>query len=259
MHRLTSTTAAPLPVLMPISSLQSSLSTPSLSPSLTASSACAAGSSEHCADIEAKPQKGNKKRKLTSQEANGAESQDGGQTNDQQQDQTQRQQRRRETTKERKYPCTVCGKRFTRPSSLACHRRIHTGEKPHICHFPSCGKQFSVQSNLRRHMRIHEKTILPSPTTSTIATGSSTPSLDIQTSEQNPAATVAEDTGKTKRKAGNAGVKRKNTAKWNKAAIDKDMQSKHQQQQVQQTQLAQQQQQQQQQQRGFRALLLCLH
>ncbi|KAJ1664199.1 hypothetical protein EV178_004329 [Coemansia sp. RSA 1646] len=90
---------------------------------------------------------------------------------------------RRDTVKERKYPCLVCDKRFTRPSSLACHRRTHTGEKPHMCMFPGCGKQFSVQSNLRRHTRIHEKSFLPTP----LASGSITPrQLDIHTPEPSP-------------------------------------------------------------------------
>ncbi|KAJ1962010.1 hypothetical protein GGI12_002920 [Dipsacomyces acuminosporus] len=63
----------------------------------------------------------------------------------------------RPTLKERKYPCNVCGKRFTRPSSLACHKFTHTGERPHGCPFPNCNKRFSVRSNLRRHLKVHDK------------------------------------------------------------------------------------------------------
>ncbi|KAJ2553018.1 hypothetical protein EV175_003096 [Coemansia sp. RSA 1933] len=113
--------------------------------------------------------------------------------------------------KERKYQCMVCNKRFTRPSSLACHRRTHTGEKPHVCMFPGCGKQFSVQSNLRRHMRIHEKTLLPSPMASGSITASSTPLMEAALPRKLPAsassAAVSSSragSGKTKRKAKDA-------------------------------------------------------
>ncbi|KAJ1954331.1 hypothetical protein EC988_002494 [Linderina pennispora] len=57
--------------------------------------------------------------------------------------------------RERKYECTHCKKRFTRPSSLTSHVYTHTGEKPFACDFPNCTKRFSVLSNLRRHYKVH--------------------------------------------------------------------------------------------------------
>lgn len=55
----------------------------------------------------------------------------------------------------KKHVCEVCGKRFTRPSSLQTHVYSHTGEKPFSCDFEGCGRHFSVVSNLRRHRKIH--------------------------------------------------------------------------------------------------------
>lgn len=55
----------------------------------------------------------------------------------------------------RKHVCEICGKRFTRPSSLQTHSYSHTGEKPFKCDYDGCGRKFSVVSNLRRHKKIH--------------------------------------------------------------------------------------------------------
>ncbi|KAK0199480.1 hypothetical protein DFS33DRAFT_1268348, partial [Desarmillaria ectypa] len=51
--------------------------------------------------------------------------------------------------------CTVCNKRFRRPSSLNIHLNTHTGATPYRCSLPGCGKEFNVKSNMLRHYRSH--------------------------------------------------------------------------------------------------------
>ncbi|KAF5392203.1 hypothetical protein D9757_001419 [Collybiopsis confluens] len=53
--------------------------------------------------------------------------------------------------RERKHACSMCHKRFDRPSTLRKHLLVHTGEKAFQCE--TCGRRFGVASNLNRHVR----------------------------------------------------------------------------------------------------------
>merc|ERR1719369_919636 len=60
---------------------------------------------------------------------------------------------------DRRYPCTMCGKRFKESTHLRKHLYTHTGERPHYCHL--CTKGFQTSSDLKRHKRtrVHQERI----------------------------------------------------------------------------------------------------
>lgn len=68
----------------------------------------------------------------------------------------QKVQRPKEKPREKKFFCSLCGKAFSCPSSLAMHCRIHSGTKPFQC--DKCDNvAFAQQGNLKKHMkRWHE-------------------------------------------------------------------------------------------------------
>ena len=57
----------------------------------------------------------------------------------------------------RKYLCTTCNKAFKRHEHLRRHLATHTGQKSHVCTYPSCLKRFSRSDELKRHYKIHFK------------------------------------------------------------------------------------------------------
>ncbi|XP_052341222.1 neurotrophin receptor-interacting factor homolog isoform X5 [Oncorhynchus keta] len=55
--------------------------------------------------------------------------------------------------KEKRFPCSFCGKGFNFRKQLEIHQRMHTGEKPFTCHL--CRASFSHSFTLKRHQRVH--------------------------------------------------------------------------------------------------------
>jgi len=56
---------------------------------------------------------------------------------------------------EKPFECTFCERVFRRYDTLTNHIRTHTGERPHKCLW--CGKGFNLWSYLKNHMAVHTK------------------------------------------------------------------------------------------------------
>ncbi|XP_045071246.1 gastrula zinc finger protein XlCGF49.1-like [Coregonus clupeaformis] len=59
----------------------------------------------------------------------------------------------RSNGKEKRFPCSFCGKAFSFPKQVEIHMRMHTGEKPFGC--TQCQMRFAEACHLKRHQRVH--------------------------------------------------------------------------------------------------------
>ncbi|XP_042202937.1 zinc finger protein 407 [Callorhinchus milii] len=66
------------------------------------------------------------------------------------------------TPKERKFVCEICDRTFTEKWALTNHKKLHMGQKPFKCTWPTCHYSFLTASAMRDHFRTHtgEKSFL---------------------------------------------------------------------------------------------------
>ncbi|XP_053324340.1 zinc finger protein 407 [Spea bombifrons] len=66
------------------------------------------------------------------------------------------------TPKERKFSCNLCDRSFRERWALNNHMKLHTGEKPFKCTWPTCHYSFLTASAMKDHYRTHtgEKSFL---------------------------------------------------------------------------------------------------